>query len=196
MGKPTRPRRGGSGQRTTTTRCWCTCRGHHASRPRRSGATIATLPAHLRGSLTGTRLRNGPTSNSRWPPTCPSTSATQPALAARHQREHQRLLRQYFPKGTDLSVFSTRPRTRRPATAAGARRKTLDWDTQPSACVIYCLTNHQRCDDQKPPEHLGSFTSARGVTVSRGWRPLRRCRPRGSAIRGWSPRRGVRRSRR
>ena len=30
-----------------------------------------------------------------------------PALpvAARHQREHQRLLRQYFPKGTDLSVY-------------------------------------------------------------------------------------------
>ena len=26
-------------------------------------------------------------------------------VAARHQREHQRLLRQYFPKGTDLSVY-------------------------------------------------------------------------------------------
>jgi len=36
-------------------------------------------------------------------------SAIRKALAARHQREYNRLPRQYFPKGTNLSGYPIRP---------------------------------------------------------------------------------------
>ena len=52
-----------------------------------------------------------------------------------------------------------RPRTRRPATQSVARRKTLDWDTQPSACgsTTASLNQQLRTTLRNRPEHTGVF---------------------------------------
>ena len=46
-------------------------------------------------------------------------------LAAWIEREHQRLLRQYLPNGTDLSAHSVEDLTRIAASLNGRRRKML-----------------------------------------------------------------------
>jgi transposase, IS30 family len=49
-------------------------------------------------------------------------------VAARHEREHW-LLRQYFPKGSDLSAHSAEHLAAVAAELNARPRKTLGWDT-------------------------------------------------------------------
>lgn len=48
-------------------------------------------------------------------------------MAARQQREHERLLRDYFPKGTDLSIHTSVDIARVAAEVNDRPRKTLGW---------------------------------------------------------------------
>jgi IS30 family transposase len=54
-------------------------------------------------------------------------------VAARHKREHEWLLRQYFAKGTDLSKYRTDDLAAVAATLNSRPRKTLAWRTPAEA---------------------------------------------------------------
>ncbi len=128
--------------------CWCTCPVTTEQRPVRDGllATIATLPQHLRKSLTWdqgtelTRHRQITLATKMDIYFCDPHSPWQ-----RGSNENTNgLLRQYFPKGTDLSVHSPQ-RLLEVATELNARpRKTLGGIT-PAQAMQRLL-----CDPSEP----------------------------------------------
>lgn len=106
--------------------------GGHTAEEVRDGlvATIATLPAHLRGSLTWDQGAEMATHKSF------SLATDMPVYFCDPGSPWQRgsnentngLLRQYFPKGTDLSVFGPEDLEHVAQELNGRPRKTLDWD--------------------------------------------------------------------
>jgi IS30 family transposase len=96
---------------------------------------FVSMPEQLRRSLTWTEARNSPsTPSSRLPPVRRSTSPTPTAPSQRGTNKNTNgLLRQYFPKGTDLARWS-REEIEAIAGALHARpRKTLGWKTPAEA---------------------------------------------------------------
>lgn len=94
-------------------------------------ATIATLPAHLRGSLTWDQGSEMATHKSFTTATDMPVYFCDPASPwQRGSNENTNgLLRQYFPKSTDLTVYGLEDLERVAQELNARPRKTLGWDT-------------------------------------------------------------------
>ena len=107
--------------------------GAHTAEAVRDGlvATIGSLPAHLRGSLTWDQGSEMSTHKSFTTATDMPVYFCDPASPwQRGSNENTNgLLRQYFPKGTDLTVHCPEDLEHVAQELNGRPRKTLDWAT-------------------------------------------------------------------
>ncbi|EFG06608.1 Integrase, catalytic region [Streptomyces clavuligerus] len=102
----------------------------------------------------------------------PSISATRPAPGSAARTENtDGLLRQYFPKGTDLAVHAPEDLAAVAAELNGRPRKTLDRETQPSVSpspwrqpVDHCVATTPGI--RRPPTAGGKGRQARRWEVS------------------------------